>query len=253
MIGFFRLVLVVLLLCVVALLSAVITMHFAIHGAEVSVPDFRGLIVADAIRKAASLDLNLSVDNRFYSAEMPAGRVLTQAPAPGAVVRREWRLRVTQSLGPQRIPIPKVIGQPERAATIAIRRAGLDLGNVARMPYAGAPEGAVIAQNPAPDAEGVERPSMSLLVADTANAQADGVVMPDLTGQLFSVAAAAVTHAGLKLAPAINVSASIPSISSGNGAQTPAAPVPPGTVISQSPVAGYRVDASTPIQLAVTH
>lgn len=250
MIGFFRLVLVVLLLCVVSLLSAVITMHFAIHGAEVSVPDFRGLIVADAIRKAASLDLNLSVDNRFYSAEMPAGRVLTQAPAPGTVVRREWRLRVTQSLGPQRIPIPNVVGLPERAATIAIRRAGLDLGNVARMPDADASEGAVIAQNPAPDAEGVESPSMSLLVADTANAPANSIVMPDLTGQLFPVAAAAISRAGLKLTPAINVSASIPPVSSGN-TQTPVAPVPPGTVINQSPAAGYRVDASTPIQLAV--
>lgn len=253
MIGFFRLVLVVLLLCVVALLSAVVTMHFAIHGAEVSVPDFRGLIVTDAIRKAASLDLNLSVDNRFYSAEMPAGRVLAQAPAPGTVVRREWRLRVTQSLGPQRLAIPNVIGQPERAATIAIRRAGLDLGNVARMPYVGIPEGAVIAQNPAPDAEGVERPSMSLLVADAANAAADGVVMPDLTGQLFPAAAAAVTRAGLQLAPAINVPATIPSISSGNAVQTPAAPVPPGTVINQTPAAGYRVDTSTPIQLTIAH
>src|SRR5262249_39511208 len=89
MIRFFRFALLVLLLCVVALLSAVATMHFAIHGAEVSIPDFRGLTVADAMRKAASLDLNLSVDNRFYSAEMPEGRVLTQAPASGTVVRRE--------------------------------------------------------------------------------------------------------------------------------------------------------------------
>src|ERR1700761_8149463 len=98
MIHFFRLALVVLLLCVVALLSAVTTMHFAIHGAEVSVPDFRGLTEADALRKAASLELNMSVDNRFYSAEIPSGRVLTQSPASGTVVRREWHVRVTQSL-----------------------------------------------------------------------------------------------------------------------------------------------------------
>src|SRR5579885_3221954 len=145
MIRVFRFVLLVLFLCVVALLSAVITMHFAIHGAEVSVPDFRGLTLADAMRRAASLDLNLSVDNRFYSAEMPEGRVLTQSPASGTVVRREWRVRVTQSLGPQRIPIPNVIGQQERTAIIEMRRDGLDLGNVARMPFAGAPEGTVIA------------------------------------------------------------------------------------------------------------
>ncbi|HEX3435780.1 MAG TPA: PASTA domain-containing protein [Pseudacidobacterium sp.] len=251
MIGFFRLALVVLLLCIVALVSAVTTMHFAIHGAEVSVPDLRGLGVADAMRKAATLDLNLSVDDRFYSAEMPEGRVITQSPAPGTVVRREWRVRVTQSLGPQRIPIPNVISQQERAATIEMRRAGLDLGNVARMPYPGVPVGAVIAQNPAPDAEGVERPSLSLLVADGAPADANGIVMPDLTGQLFSVASLAITHAGLKLAPTIEVPASVPAVASAGSTQAPSALVPPGSVIAQNPPAGHYVDANIPIQLTV--
>jgi beta-lactam-binding protein with PASTA domain len=251
MIHFFRFALVVLLLCVVALLSAVTTMHFAIHGAEVSVPDFRGLTMADAMHKAASLDMNLSVDNRFYSAEMPSGRVLTQSPTAGTVVRREWHVRITQSLGPQRMAIPNVIGQPERAATIAIRRAGLDLGDVARMPYAGASMGAVIAQNPAPDAEGVERPSISLLVEDTIATNPDGSVMPDLTGQVFATAASALTRAGLKLASTVDVSAGVPSVSSGSPAQALTAPVPPGTVMNQSPAAGHRVDASTPVQLTI--
>jgi beta-lactam-binding protein with PASTA domain len=251
MIRFSRIVLVVLLLCLVALISAVTTMHFAIHGAEVSVPDFRGMGVADAMRKAAMLDLSLSIDNRFYSAEMPEGRVLTQSPAPGTVVRREWRVRVTQSLGPQRIPIPNVIGQQERAATIEMRRAGLDLGNVARMPFAGAPEGTVIAQNPAPNAEGVERPSLSLLVSDGPPADTTGFVMPDFTGQIFSAATAAITHAGLKLAPAIDVPANVPAISAVGSAEAPAAPLPPGSVIAQNPPAGHYVDAKTQIQLTV--
>jgi eukaryotic-like serine/threonine-protein kinase len=251
MIHFFRFALLVLLLCVVALLSAVTTMHFAIHGAEVAVPDFRGLTLAEGMRKAASMELNLSVDNRFYSAEMPSGRILTQSPGPGTVVRREWHVRITQSLGPQRMAIPNVMGQPERAATIAVRRAGFDLGNVARMPYAGAPEDSVIAQNPSPDSEGVERPIMSLLVADPSTSPSDGVLMPDLTGQSFSTAASAVTRAGLKLAPTIDTPASIPQVSSANFNQTPASPVPPGTVIGQIPPAGHRVDASTSVQLTV--
>lgn len=256
MIRFFRFVLVVLVLFVVALLSAVTTMHFAIHGAEVSVPDFRGLTVAEAMRKGAVLDLNLSVDNRFYSAEMPAGRVLTQSPASGTVVRREWHVRVTQSLGPQRMAIPNVLGQQERAATIAIRRAGLDLGNVARMPYPNTAAGTVVAQNPAPDAEGVERPSLSLLVADSSAGTAEGMVMPDLTGQTFPAAASAITHAGLKLAPAIEVPANVPDIPPigppAGATQSPSAPIPAGTVIGQTPQAGNRVDANTPIQLTVT-
>ena len=251
MIRFFRLGFVVLLLCVVALLSAVTTMHFAIHGAEVSVPDFRGLTIAEAMRKAAALDLNLSTDNRFYSAEMPSGRVLTQTPASGTIVRREWRVRITQSLGPQRIAIPNVIGQPERAATISMRRAGLDLGNVAHMPYASASPGTVIAQNPAPDAEGVERPSLSLLVADSAVTSPAGFVMPDFTGQLFSTAASTIAHAGLKTGPPLETQIPIASTAAVNGIQPPATPAAPGTIVRQMPLPGSRVDANTLVEFTV--
>jgi beta-lactam-binding protein with PASTA domain len=252
MIRFFRFVLVILVLSVVALFAAITTMHFAIHGAEVAVPDFRGLATAEAIRKAASLDLNLTVDSRFYSADMPAGRVLTQSPASGTVVRREWHVRVTQSLGPQRMSIPNVIGQQERSATIAIRRAGLDLGNVAHMPYPNTVAGTVIAQNPAPDAEGVERPSLSLLIADSSAANTDGVLMPDLTGQTYSAASAAITRAGLRLAPAFEIPANVPPVPPTGSGQSPTIPVPAGIVMSQTPAAGKRVDANTPIQLTIT-
>lgn len=251
MIRFFRFILVMLVLCVVALFSAITTMHFAIHGAEVSVPDFRGSTLADAMRKAASLDLNLSVDGRFYSAEMPAGRVLTQSPASGTVVRPEWHVRITQSLGPQRIAIPDIIGQQERSATIALRRAGLDLGNVARMPYTSAAAGTIIAQNPAPDAEGVERPSLALLVADPSTASADGVVMPDLTGQPLSAAALVISHAGLKMAPAIEVPLNVPAIPPANTGRAPSAPMVAGIVVNQEPPAGHRVDSDIPIQLTI--
>ena len=39
----FKFAAVVLALAVIAMLSAIMTMHFAIHGAEVTVPSFKGL------------------------------------------------------------------------------------------------------------------------------------------------------------------------------------------------------------------
>ena len=86
MINFFRLVLAVMVLGAVAMISAITTMHFAIHGAEVKVPDLTGLTIADALHKTANEDLNLGIDNKYYSADLPAGRVLSQSPAPGTVV-----------------------------------------------------------------------------------------------------------------------------------------------------------------------
>ena len=89
------------------------------------------------------MGLNLGIDNKYYSVDVPAGRVLAQSPSPGAIVRREWRMRVTESLGPQRVAIPKVVGQQERVAAIEVRRLGLELEETAQMPYSGAQPGTV--------------------------------------------------------------------------------------------------------------
>ena len=168
MINFFRLVLAGLVLAMAGLIAAVVTMRLAIHGAEVKVPDLQGLTVTEAVHKTANMGLNLGIDNRYYSVDVPAGRVLAQSPLPGAIVRREWRMRVTESLGPQRVAIPKVVGQQERVAAIEVRRVGLELEETAQMPYSGAQPGTVIAQNPQQGAGGVERPSVSLLVSTPA-------------------------------------------------------------------------------------
>jgi eukaryotic-like serine/threonine-protein kinase len=249
--GAFKFVIVVLMLVLLAMLSAVTTMHFAIHGSEVRVPNFKGLTVAEASSQAAALGLNLSVDNHFYSVDMPAGRILIQSPAAGTVVRREWRVRLTESLGPQRAAIPDLIGSGQRMASIQVRRAGLELGTTAEMPYADAEPGAVIAQNPPPDASGIERPSISLLVAAPPLDADGGMVMPDLSGQVFSSAALSISRAGLNLAPMKTVQASVPAVDSATSVQPPQPPVPIGAVISQNPPPGARVDASTPIELTV--
>ncbi|HET7102570.1 MAG TPA: PASTA domain-containing protein, partial [Terracidiphilus sp.] len=120
--NFFRMVWLVLLLVVVAMLSAIFTMRFAIHGAEVQVPALNGMTVAQARSQAAGLGLNLDVDNRYYSAEVPAGHILTQSPAPGTIVRRDWRMRVSESLGPQKVDVPNVIGRDDRVAALELRR-----------------------------------------------------------------------------------------------------------------------------------
>jgi eukaryotic-like serine/threonine-protein kinase len=247
----FQFVLILLMLAVLAMVSAVVTMHFAIHGAEVSVPDLRDLTVPEATSKAASLGLNITVDNHFYSVDIPIGRIVAQSPAPKTVVRREWHVRVTESLGPQRVAIPSLTGSNQRLASIEIRRVGLELGQGAEMPYAYAVPGTVIAQNPAPNAAGVERPSVSLLVAAPPVETGAGYVMPDLTGQMFSAAALAITHAGLQLAPMKEQQVSVPAVQDANSTAPPQPPVPIGSVISQSPAPGHRVDATTPIELTV--
>ena len=133
MLRLFQFVILILGLALVALTSAIVTMRFAIHGAEVKIPAFTGLTPQEAQAKAAELGVEMTIDNRFYSAEVPAGRILSQSPAPGTVVRREWHVRCIESLGPQTVAIPNLTGQPQRAAIIGLRRLGLEVGAVVHM------------------------------------------------------------------------------------------------------------------------
>ena len=115
-----------LVLLMVALVSALTAMRFAIHGREVAVPWLVGMTPLEAGRTAAGLGLDVVVERQFFSREVAEGRIMSQAPPEGVRVRRGWVVRVAQSLGPQRVAIPDVTGQSERVAELNVRRRGLD-------------------------------------------------------------------------------------------------------------------------------
>jgi hypothetical protein len=164
--AFFRFILLTLVLLVVALVSALTAMRFAIHGREVSVPDLVGKTPAEARRIADAAGFQMEVERQYYSASIPEGRILSQLPAPGTQVRRGWQIRVADSLGPQRVEIPNVLGESPRAAQINILRRGLDVGSVARIEISGPPPDQVLGQSPAPNASGIAAPKISLLTTE---------------------------------------------------------------------------------------
>lgn len=251
-VNFFRVASVTLLVVAVGLLAAITTMHFAIHGAEVQVPAFKGMTVADARSQAAGLRLNLDVDNRYYSSDVAAGHILTQSPTAGAIVRREWHVRVAESLGAQQVDVPDTIGMDERQAALKLRRVGLTVGTTAHLPYAKAAEGTVLAQDPPAHATGIDGPSINLLVASAPDASADGFLMPDLKGMTLEAAQAQLAHVGLNAAPPSFVNMYVPPVGAvGSDSTAPKPPVAPNTVILQQPAAGARVDASTPVKLTI--
>lgn len=248
-VSFFRVASLLMLLVVVGLLAAITTMHFAIHGAEVQVPALKSMTVADARSETAGLGLKLDVDNRYYSADVAPGHILTQSPAPGTVVRREWRVRVSESLGPQMVDVPDTVGRDQRAAELELRRAGLEVRATAKLPYANAPEGTVLAQDPPAHAQDIAQPSVSLLVAAANDEVADGYVMPDLVGLPVVTAQSALSKVGIKSATPKYVDVPIAPIGTGNA--LPVQPTRPGAVTTQLPPAGARVDQDTIVRLTV--
>jgi eukaryotic-like serine/threonine-protein kinase len=216
----------------VALVSAFITMRFAIHGREAVVPAITGLSIADASHAAGHVGLNLTLENRFYSAAVPAGRILAQDPAPGSRVRREWAIRVTESLGPQQVSVPDLIGESERAATVSIRRLSLEPGVVAHLAVPGDTD-VVLAQTPQPNDGAADSPRVSLLVSDPGSVEPPAYVMPSLVGLTFAAAAERAAAAGLHLELAQNAppAAATPAASAASPNAVPsAAPKPPPAV-----------------------
>jgi len=153
--AFLRLAFVGLVLLVVAMASALLAMRFAIHGSEVAVPRVIGLAPGEAEKAIAGAGLTLAVERQYYSVDVPEGKIISQIPAAGMKVRRGWQVRVAQSLGPQRVAIPDVLGESGRAADLNIRRRGLDIGSVAYLQMPGMNADQVLAQNPPPNASGV--------------------------------------------------------------------------------------------------
>jgi beta-lactam-binding protein with PASTA domain len=246
--NFFQVASLMMLLVAVGLLSAITTMHFAIHGAEVQVPELKGMTVADARTQSAGMALNLDVDNRYYSGDVAAGHILTQSPPAGTVVRREWRVRVAESLGPQKVEVPDTVGREERVAAIELRRVGLEVGVTGRLPWPKV-EGTVLAQDPPAHAQGIAQPSINLLVAAPDDEAPDGYVMPDLTGLPVVTAQAQLARVGIQSAPPVFVDVPVGPMGSGNA--LPVQPVKPGAVVAQQPAAGSRVEQSTKVKLTV--
>jgi len=245
---FFQVSFLLAILTAAGLLAAILTMHFAIHGAEVQVPVLKAMTVAEARQQTAGLGLNLMVDNRYYSADVAAGHILSQSPEPGTVVRREWQVRVAESLGSQQADVPDVVGRDARVAELQIRQTGLQVGSTVLMPSGKIRAGVVLAQDPPAHAQNIAKPLVNLLVSADDDETVDGFVMPDLIGTFGSAAVAALEKVGLK-ATLKSAEVGVGHVSAAN--QAPRPPIAPGAVLAQSPAAGVRVDQSTIINLII--
>jgi len=259
---FFRIAFLTLVLLTVALISALTAMRFAIHGREVTVPQLVGMSPIEAERAGAAAGLQVLVEREFYSADVPEGRIINQLPLAGTRVRRGWPIRVARSLGPQRVAIPDVIGESERAAELNIRRRGVALGSVALISFpADSPNSStatesdqVVSQSPPANAIGVAAPKINLLV--TSGPEPAAYVMPNFVGQPLGSATLALQDAGMRLgkaslqpplAPPQTATTALP-------VAPPPPPSPPGTasmIVTQSPAAGQKIVAGATVNFEV--
>jgi eukaryotic-like serine/threonine-protein kinase len=222
--------------------SAMLSMRFAIHGQEVRVPKLTGLTPVDAERAANGQGLVMSVETKFYSSSVPQGRIVAQAPAAETRVRRGWKVRVAESLGPQIAAVPSFLGQSEHAAGVNISRRGLEVESVAFMHLPGASPATVIAQSPPPNSRDVASPKVGLIFSAAENEQF--FVMPNFVGKSLGDARDAIDAAGFELGKVREVSTDEREAGSSSSRSQ--------VIIRQRPAAGHKVVPGTTIDLDVT-
>lgn len=116
---------------------------------SVSVPRVTGLAAAPALRSLNVRRLFATIV--FQQSSQPAGRVLKQSPAQGATARRDSRVRLAVSTGPNpqaAANVPSVVGEEQAAAATALRDAGFRVLVLNRPTTDQSKDGLVIAQAP---------------------------------------------------------------------------------------------------------
>jgi beta-lactam-binding protein with PASTA domain len=245
---FFRFLMLALVMLTVAMVSALTAMRLAIHGREVEVPKLIGLSQNAAETTANTAGLILDIENKLYSNDVSEGKILSQLPAPGSRVRRGWRVRAAQSLGPQRTEIPNVVGQSARAAEINVRRRGLELGSTALAIISGAAADQIIAQSPPANAGIVESPKISvLLAAPEADRQ---FVMPNFVGKHLADVSQQLEEAGFVLG---HISDAAQPANGNSNASSSSSTMGPSIITKQNPAAGQKIAAGATVSFEVSH
>ena len=201
--------------------------------AMVATPNVAGLSQAQAIADITTAGLVAGNITQQNDNTVPAGDVISQNPAAGAMVAPGSSVDLVISLGPAMIVTPNVVGLSEAQATLAVTTAGLVVGAVTQQADNTAPAGDVIDQAPAGGTMVTTGSAVDLIVS----LGPPTVPVPDVVGLSQAQATADIVTAGLSV---------------GTVTQRNDIAVPAGNIISQNPIAGTMVAPGAAIDLVVS-
>ena len=209
------------------------SMRVATKAREVKVPDVLGKSVEEATETLRSMGLTVLLDPlRRADARVPANHVLSLEPAAGAVIRRQRPVRIRVSDGVQAALVPALSGESERTAQIVLKQSNVALTTTAEIQSGEYPQGVVVAQDPPAKSRAG---NVSLLI----NRGEAGVtyVMPDLIGTNGTRVAEILRRRLFRVTIV---------------GEVPYPGLPPGTVVRQSPQAGFQMAPGDPITLEIS-
>jgi serine/threonine-protein kinase len=205
------------------------------HDKTVQVPSVVGMPLAAARAVATSAGLQLVEDGHAHSDSLPAGSVVRQQPAAATAVKQGRGLRVTTSLGQERVSVPDLRGQTTRQAALQLANASLVLGSIARV-RSGTADETVRATSPHAGSEAALGDSVAVLM--TLGVAPGPWFVPSLVGQELADVRALLEARGFVL---------------GRVTQRGVRGVFPGTVLEQYPPRGSWIRRGEAIDLVVAN
>jgi serine/threonine-protein kinase len=194
---------------------------------KVGVPTVVGADQANA--EAKLRQDGFRIDTVQKTAEQPAGQVIGQDPTGGTKAKKGSTVTLTVSAGPQQVAVPQVVGLTVSSARGRLSKAGLQASEREENSDTVA-QGRVISVSPS-EGQKVDKGSSVTLVVSSGKPQ---VEVPDVVGKSFDEAQSTLQAAGFKVTRVDKESDK-----------------DPGTVLSQNPRSGGRIDAGSTIALTV--
>jgi serine/threonine protein kinase/beta-lactam-binding protein with PASTA domain len=118
------------LLVVMISASAALAGWYLTEGRFTTAPVLDSLSRAEAHRVAAKVGLSIDF-SEAHSETVARGMVISTKPGPGTKILRGGKIEAAVSKGPERYPMPPVVGLSQTAAEAAIENAKLAVGKVA--------------------------------------------------------------------------------------------------------------------------
>jgi serine/threonine-protein kinase len=129
---------------------------------QVSVPDVVGL--DKAVASARLKDAGLNLTQELVDSDTPKGRVVSQTPTGGSTVDKGTRVALQISRGPQKVPVPDVVGQDQSDAEATLQDAGFKVKVTERETTDSTQFGTVLRQTPPAGSDQVKGSTVTIIV-----------------------------------------------------------------------------------------
>lgn len=223
-----------LLVAVVFITSAYLAFSAFVRSGTTTVPQVQGKAPdeAEALLREKGLRPERSKEDR-YDKDVPAGKIASQNPDPGAWVKRGSPVEVVISRGPQQVEVPALAGRALSAAQFTLSAVGLGIGR-ALAAYVPGNSGVVVEQDP--PAGGAVPPATPVDLMIALPNPGERYVMPDLIYRNYEQVRPAFQSQGFRL---------------GSVKFEPYEGVASGVILRQFPLAGHPVSRQDAISLVV--